>query len=117
MSSKKRILSWGTQASAVLTVNHGSRQLHVACARVAGTTSWGLIAVEGPRVENGTPGEAIEAVLGDHRHESLGTAEGLKAAMDKAEAYADKWQRSKASEDKCACEVIDIQNHTKGATR
>jgi hypothetical protein len=118
MSQKKRVMSWAIQNSIVLTVTHKGRRLQVSCAHVIGTTEWALLAVEGPDGEETDVEEAINKVLDDHRHELIGKAQGLKAAMEAAEQYADKWQRAKhPNSDRCDCPDIGLDSDTETNSR
>lgn len=98
---KMHKMNWSITAQATLTVSRkDGMRLQIVASNETGTTSWAVIALQGPEEAN------IDAVLDNHAHEYLGKAEGLHEAMVVAESYAARWQKKRPAIDDCDCKPI-----------
>lgn len=108
--SRDHVIGWKTHSFLVLHVASTGRQLEIACTPMPDSLTVHILAVDAPAPKEGSSlDDVLPDILGDHRHESLGTAEGLRQAMDIAEKYAARWQarqRRGQTGEPCSCKEI-----------
>jgi len=100
---RSRPLGWQVIGSLGLFVQHGEKQLQVLIANTPGVMSWTVIALESKR-----DAATLEDVFDNHSHASLGSVGDLAAAMELADAYATRWQKTQEEPAPCACGPIEV---------
>jgi hypothetical protein len=100
---------WSTIGALILNTEHGSRLLTVTLFPAHGLfDSWMVTAAEVPFKADQSIEEGIDTAFAEHSHKNLGAHRGLALAMQIGEAFSKKWQRTRASGDRCSCEEIPL---------
>jgi hypothetical protein len=94
-------LGWSVLSTLALAVESHGMRLGVLCQQnMDAFGEWTVLAFE-------TPGKDLQSVLNSHAHKTVGTYRGLAVAMQEAERYAKKWQRSRNKmRTPCECEEV-----------